>query len=246
MEHFQGQNVPSVVHWEPLTHLWEKGGNPISELQGASAQMVAVRRLFFDPQYADILEEALQHPNEVERLCVVETAKMYELFPVCKLSKDVLETWIVNWQKSVLGDFARFLLNAIGIKGTPDSNAIRRVRAAFRAFASEEDTLIEQMGQVNVQGKDPNWTYWHQLKCFFDYYTRDADAPMVWDNDALVFWVPPILHPSVKRLLLMAANFSERHLRRTFPNESIDIIRTEPAAWARATASFRFVPETIP
>ena len=239
MEHFQGQNVPSVVHWEPLTHPWEKSGNPISALQGASAQMVAVRRLFFDPQYADILEEALQHPNEVERLCVVETAKMYELFPVCKLSKDVLETWIVNWQGSVLGDFARFLLNAIGIKGTPDSNAIRRVRAAFRAFASEEDTLIEQMCQVNGQGKNPNWTYWHQLKCFFDYYTRDADAPMVWDNEALVFWVPPILHPSVKGLLLMAANFSERHFRRTFPNESIDIIRTEPAAWGAGNRIFQ-------
>ena len=260
-EHFQRRNVPLVVHWEPLTHPWKESGNPISALQEAKAQVVAVGGLFFDPRYADLLEEALQHPDEVERLCVVDIAKPYELFSLCKLPKDVLEAWIANWQGSVLGDFAKFLLNAIEIKGTPDSSAIRRVRAAFRAFVNEEDTLIQQMCQPK-QGKviehevideetgediqefpavcrDQNWTYWHQLKCFFDYYTRDADAPMVWDNEVLVFRAPPILHPSVKGLLLLSANFSERHLRRTFPNDDIEVIPSEPAAWGAGNQVFQ-------
>ncbi len=333
--------------------LVEKGGNPdesicpkcpvytecqqrgylsqVSILQEAKAQVSATYRLFFNPQseYVKILEEVLQHPDKPERLCVVDVAKAYEAFLVYHLPKDVLKTWIVRWQGSILGDFARFLLNAIEIKGTPDSNAIRRVRAAFRAFASEEDTLIKQMCQVNVQGRvikhavvdektgeelarfriafeggasayiplnpnaadkltanglphflchdfavneavriqmsmaeaielgildtttveniqafptvcrNPNWTYWHQLKCFFDHYTRDADAPMVWDDNALVLWAPPIIHPSIKRLVLTAANFSERHLHRAFPNDDFDIIHTEPATWGTGNRVFQ-------
>lgn len=302
-----------------------------SALQNAKVQIVATPRIFFNPasQYAEMWEKVLQHPDKAGRLCVVETAKAYESFPVYQLSKEVLETWIVNWQGSVLADFARFLLNAIEVKGTPDSSAVRRVRAAFRAFASEEDTLIEQMCQVNIQGRiiehgvtdeetgeelarfsiafergvsayiplnrtavgrllakglphfqlhdfvvnedvripmpmskaielgildtttveniqafptvcrNPNWTYWHQLKCFFDYYARDADAPMVWDDTVLTFWAPPILHPSVKRLLLTAANLSERHFHRTFPNDDIRVFPPEPAAWGAGNQIFQ-------
>ena len=38
---------------------------------------------------------------------------------------------------------------------------------------------------------DPNWTFWHQLNHFFDYYTSGTDAPMLWDSEVLHFWVPP-------------------------------------------------------
>ena len=282
---FQRGNVCEDA--ERCETLAEKGGNPdevicpkcpvytecqqrgylsqVSAFQDAKVQIVAAPQLFFNPesQYAEMWD-----PDETARLCVVDTAKVSELFPIYRLSKDVLETWIINYQGCVLGDFARFLLNAIEIKGTPDSCAIRRVRAAFQAFASEADTLVEQMCQVNVQGSDmpmseaialgildtttvehiqafptvcrnPNWTYWHQLKCFFDYYTRDADAPMAWDDKTLAFWAPPIIHPSIKRLLLTAANFSQRHLRRTFPNDGIQVIPSEPTGWGAENRVFQ-------
>ena len=48
----------------------------------------------------------------------------------------------------------------------------------------------------------PNWTLWHQLTKFFEYYTRDEDARVRWDNKTLEFRIPPILHASVKRLIL--------------------------------------------
>ena len=303
----------------------------VAALRDAKVQIVAVPGLFFNPesQYAEVSEEVLQRPDETARLCVVDTAKVSELFPIYRLSKDVLETWIANYQGSVLGDFARFLLNAIEIKGTPESSAIRRVRTAFRAFASEADTLVKQMCQVNVRGKvikrgvvdeetgkalaefsiafeggasayiplnktaadrltakglphfqlddfavnadmripmpmseaiafgildtttvesiqafptvcrNPNWTFWHQLKCFFDYYTRDADAPMLWDGKVLWFWAPPVLHPSVKRLVLMAANFSQRHLRRAFADNDIQVIPSESATWGVSNRLFQ-------
>ena len=206
----------------------------VAHFQDAKVQIVAAPELFFNPESQD----AALWEAETDRLYVVGTAKVSELFPVYRLSKDVLETWISDWQGCVLGDFARFLLNAIEIKGTPDSSAIRRIRAAVRAFASEADTLVEQMCQVPVC-RNPNWTYWHQLKHFFDHYTRDADAPMAWEDETLVFWTPPILHPSIKRLLLTAANFSERLLRRAFPNDAIAVIPSQPAAWGAENRVFQ-------
>ena len=287
---FQRGNVCEDA--ERCETLAEKGGNPdevicpkcpvytecqqrgylsqVSALQDAKVQIVAAPGIFFNPesQEAELWEALLQGPNETERLCVVDTAKVSELFPIYGLSKDVLEAWIVNYQGHVLGDFARFLLNAIEIKGTPDSSAVRRVRAAFRAFTSEADTLVEQMCQVNVRGsimsmseaialgifdtttvesiqalpavcRNPNWTFWHQLKFFFDYYTRDADAPMLWDEKVLWFCTPPVLHPSVKRLLLMAAHLSERHLCRAFADNGIEVISPESATWSPGNRLFQ-------
>ena len=86
---------------------------------------------------------------------------------------------------------------------------------------------------------DPNWTFWHQLKHFFAHYKRDADAPMGWDNEVLQFWVPPVLHPRVERLLIMSSKLSERHFRRAFPDEETEVIQIEPAAWLSRNRIFQ-------
>ncbi len=86
---------------------------------------------------------------------------------------------------------------------------------------------------------NPNWTYWHQLKRFFTHYTRDADAPIRWNGKILTFWVPPVLHPSVKRLMLTSPILPERYLHRAFPDEEIVISRTEPTAWGQGNQVFQ-------
>ena len=86
---------------------------------------------------------------------------------------------------------------------------------------------------------DPNWTFWHQLKRFFAYYLQDNDAPMIWHNKVLRFWMPPILHPSVKRLLLMSSTFSEQDLRTAFPSEEMNVIRIRPTAWVSGNKVFQ-------
>ena len=50
---------------------------------------------------------------------------------------------------------------------------------------------------------------------------------------------PPVLHPSVKRLLLMSPMFTERHLRRIFPSEKVAVVRTEPIAWIPGSRVFQ-------
>ena len=93
---------------------------------------------------------------------------------------------------------------------------------------------------------DSHWTFWHQLKSFFTHYTRDADAPIRWTGKALRFWVPPVLHSNVKRLLLMSANLSEQHLRRAFPDEKIEVHQTEPTAWVAGNMVFQIRTGTYP
>ena len=64
---------------------------------------------------------------------------------------------------------------------------------------------VENIQAFPTVCSDPNWTVWHQLKRFFAYYTRNADAPMRWEDEVLQFWVPPVLHSSVRHLLVTSS-----------------------------------------
>ncbi len=90
---------------------------------------------------------------------------------------------------------------------------------------------VESIQEFPTVCRNQDWTFWHQLKRFFTHYTRDADAPIRWDGEVLRFWVPPVLHASVKRLLLVSSVFSEQHLHRVFPNEKLETYWTEPIPW---------------
>ena len=86
---------------------------------------------------------------------------------------------------------------------------------------------------------NPNWTYWHQLNRFFTHYTRDADAPIRWNEKVLRFWVPPLLHRKVKRLVLTSPILRKRYLHRAFPDEEIEVSHTEPAVWRDGNQVFQ-------
>ena len=85
----------------------------------------------------------------------------------------------------------------------------------------------------------PEWTYWHQLKRFFEHYKRDADAPMQWCDRDLVFRLPPMLHPNIKRLLIISPFLNEQQLGSMFPEEETDVIRVEPTAWQPGNKVFQ-------
>ena len=76
---------------------------------------------------------------------------------------------------------------------------------------------------------DQNWTLWHQLKCFFEHYKQDINAPMRLLHDSLLFKLPPKSHPKVKKLYLMSqlsvAPLSNEHIRRAFPESTVEMIR---------------------
>ncbi len=103
-------------------------------------------------------------------------------------------------------------------------------------FAIED---VKDIQKLPTTCPNPDWTYWHQLKNFFAHYTQDANAPIRWTNKRLKFWVPPVLNPNVKRLLLMSKNLSEQHLRRAFPEKKIEVRRTEPTPWVAGNKVFQ-------
>ena len=232
-------------------------------LQTTNAQILTDHRLFLDPQYAEIVEHLLEGQDGTHPLCIINVTRENQLFLECKLPKTILQAWIVNWQGSALGNFATVLLNAVEIRDKSHADAMKRVQTVVQMFEGLEEELIEQMCNVNVPGSvvarsaidpeagvesiqgfptvcsDPNWTFWHQLKRFFAHYTRDADAPMRWEAEGLRFWVPPILHPSVRSLFVTSLALYGEHLRRTFLDVETEILDTEPRAWVPGNRVFQ-------
>ena len=133
----------------------------------------------------DFTLHVLEHDQKTGWLCAVDETDVPRLFAEISLSKDVLDAWRVNPQGSALQSFAKALLNALENKSERYENPVRRVRMTLLAFEAQAETLIQQMHE-----DDPHRTVWHQLKHFFQHYPRDADAPMVWDQGVLRFWVP--------------------------------------------------------
>lgn len=98
---------------------------------------------------------------------------------------------------------------------------------------------VESIQEFPTVCREKGWTFWHQLKRFFAHYTRDTDAPIRWDGEVLRFWVPPVLHASVKRLLLVSSVFSDQHLYRVFPDENLETHCTEPIPWGPGNRVFQ-------
>ncbi len=98
---------------------------------------------------------------------------------------------------------------------------------------------VESIQAFPTVCRHQHWTFWHQLERFFGQYTRDADAPIQWDDTTLQFWMPPVLHASVKRLLVISSALSAEHLQRVFPDEKLETYRSEPVSWVDGNCVFQ-------
>ena len=90
---------------------------------------------------------------------------------------------------------------------------------------------VQNIQRLPTVCRNPNWTVWHQLRRFFAHYTQDKNAPMGWDDEGLQFRVPPVLHPSIKRLLVISITDAERNFQRVFPNSNAEVLRTQSPTW---------------
>ena len=90
---------------------------------------------------------------------------------------------------------------------------------------------VEKIEEFPTVSRDPEWTYWHELQHFFDHYKRDSDVPMRWSGTELLFWLPPIIHPTIRHLLIVCPTLPAHHLPKVFPTEEIAVVRTKPKPW---------------
>ena len=82
---------------------------------------------------------------------------------------------------------------------------------------------VESIDNIQRTSLYQSWTPWHSLKAFFDHYPRDADAPMHLEKYQLRYWTSPMLHPGVKKLVILSPSLCEEHLKQTFPNEKVEV-----------------------
>ena len=300
-----------------------------SKLQEAKTQIFESHQTFLDPKELAVSEKILQPIKGTERLCIVSSTKTNELFLECRILRERLEEWCVNWRGNALGHFAEALMNTLDIDSDPDDFIVGRIRTIVRTFQRHEEEIVRQMCQVNVTGevvertvvdeetgtelarfgiafeggafayiplndsatdrliakelpvfqlesfavdentripmsieqairfgifnigtvekiqefpnvyRNPVWTFWHQLKRFLTHYAQDADAPIIWSDKVLQFWVPPMLHPSIKRLLFLSSTLSEQQFHKAFPKEEIGFIHINPTPWVAGNQVFQ-------
>ncbi len=109
---------------------------------------------------------------------------------------------------------------------------------AIRLGALSVDTL-ESIDTFPTVCENPKWTIWHQLKCFFNYYRRDDDIPIEWDEEHISFRLPPMLHSSIKRLLLSSIKIRKKYIQAAFPNDTIITTHIKPTEWCSGHRVFQ-------
>lgn len=130
---------------------------------------------------------------------------------------------------------------SVDIKSFPLNEAIKIPMSITQAITLGilNTETVDNIQEFPTVCRQKDWTYWHQLKTFFTHYKRNTDAPIRWDGEVLHFWVPPMLHPSVKRLLLVSSVFSDELLYRVFPDGNLRTHWTEPIPWSHGSRVFQ-------
>lgn len=305
-------------------------------LKQRAAQIVNIPKLFFNPFYADLLDEISGDDENTDRVFIMHESQLHSMSIECIITKECLEEWNEKWQGYTLGNFSRALLNIMENKDVTRHTIVKRIRSTVNLFQQKKKELIQQMCQVNIPGRviergiadpdtgqelarytiqfeggtsayiplndeaanklkengipaynlryfllnedvkipmqmseaiqlgvldtstvdmiqtfptvcaDQNWTLWHQLQHFFTHYKRDADAPIGLSEDRLHFWIPPVVHPKVKRLLIVAPGLSQRYYNNIFPKQKTEVVTVEPTEWQKGNQVFQIRMGTYP
>ncbi len=216
------------------------------EIEDESDNLV-VKRIRMVMQAFQQHEEAL-----VRQMCQVNVrCKVVKRGTLDDDPQEELARWTIEFDNVI---FAYIPLNSnaedrLATKGLPvfrlesfepdvDTRIPMSIEQAIRFGILDMET-VEKIQDFPSVYRNPDWTLWHQLKRFFAHYTRDADAPMIWYNQVLKFWVPPALHPRVQRLLFLSATLTEGDLHRAFPDEEIKVIRIPSTPWLEGNQVFQ-------
>ena len=111
-----------------------------------------IPNLFLDRRYAAFVDALIVS----DRICIINDSEsqLTKLFSGHHLSTEILEGWLINWSDAVLGQFAKTILNAIRITDSQHGDIAKRIRTVVQAFEGLEDSIVQQMCQVNYTGED--------------------------------------------------------------------------------------------
>ena len=129
----------------------------LSQFEALKEKQVIVSEipnLFLDRRYAAFVD-TLSVPD---RVCIINDSEsqLTKLFSEHHLSTEILEGWLINWSRAALGQFAKTVLNAIRITDSQHGDIAKRIRTIVQAFERLEDSIVEQMCQVNCTDTEGN------------------------------------------------------------------------------------------
>lgn len=200
----------------------------------------------------------LQEDKLIQQMCqMIAHGRLVEQELVDPDTREILSRYIVKFE----GGISAYIpsdsstadkLKEMGLlvidKSLPLNETVKVPMSMSQAieFGFLKTDTVACIQKFPVVAQHQDWTYWHQLKRFFTHYKRNADAPIRWDGEVLRFKVPPVLHTSVKRLLLVSSVFSDEHLHRVFTNGDLQTHWTEPIPWSHGSRVFQVRTGTYP
>ena len=112
------------------------------------------------------------------------------------------------------------------------------IRFGFYEIPDGDDIrTIQEMPKLYA---NPQWTPLHQLQSLFEQYPRTDDTPIVYNGESLVFCLPPEVHPSIDKLIMMSATAETEIIRdKVFLDREVHVIESEPTTWMPGAAVFQ-------
>ncbi len=205
------RRIRSVVH---AFRLQEK--EIIKQMCAINVQSKVIERGYVDPDTAQELAQfTIEFEGGVEAYIPIDD-KAADILKAKNLSFFLPKSYIVNEYMKIPVDMEKAI--QLGILKTE---------------------TVEDINNFPTVCSNPNWTKWHELIRFFEYYTRDEDTRVQWDKQVFEFWVPPALHPTIKRLLVTTRSITGEHLRRTFPYEVSEVRHIENQSFHKGNQIFQ-------
>ena len=233
-------------HCEVRTVCEEQGyRSQAKRAKQAQVTVMPFPSVFLNPAFRTLAKEFL--PTFSEDFIMHDEFDPYNAFIEINAPKSRLVQMIDDWKGYDPSKFAKELLRILEVDGdlslvrksiTEMTDAERKtvlegltcVMWKGKILTREEvpqcnDTLniarhapIEELLKLLPISETEDWNLLVQLELFFDRYTRDADMPMMYENDTLTFYLPPLPMPTRARMGFMSATLDETLFRRAMDN----------------------------
>ena len=84
------------------------------------------------------------------------------------------------------------------------------------------------------------WTPLHQLESLFNHYPRTEDTPIRYQGESVSFDLPPTLHPSIDKFVMMSATAETSIIRdKVFADKNVKVIDPGYTQWAEGNAVYQ-------
>ena len=112
------------------------------------------------------------------------------------------------------------------------------IQFGFYEIPADDDTTpINDFPKLH---RNQHWTPLHQLQQLFEQYPRIEDTPIHYNGESLSFYLPPEIHPSLDKIIMMSATAETELIKdKVFTDREVQVIEAEPARWLDGNEVFQ-------